>query len=164
MHMGLLDAEEYDPRPAKRRRQAAAIVALTALVVFVGWLWLRYWPEKHAVDRFFRAIEAGDLDQAYALYTADANWRQHAGDHQAYNLDRFRLDWGPSGEYGTIRDHHVECVTEPPKKSSGPASGVIVVVAINQLSQRRSLWVEKNSKSITISPLECTPDCRQCQY
>lgn len=162
--MGLMDAQEYDPRPAKRRKWLAVILVLTAAVALLIWLSCRYWPQKHAVDRFFRAIEAGNVEQAYALYTGDANWQQHPGDHQSYTLEQFRLDWGPTGENGAITSHRVECVTEPPKRSSGPASGVIVVVTINHRAEHRSLWVEKASKSITISPLECAPDCRQCQY
>ena len=162
--MGLMDAQEYDPQPARRRKRLAAICALLAAVALILWLSLRHWPEKHAVDRFFSALEAGKLEQAYGLYTGDANWQRHPGDHQNYTLEQFRLDWGPSGDYGAIKSHHVECVTDPPKKSSGPASGVIVVARINHLRETRSLWVEKRTKSITVSPLECTPDCRRCQY
>ncbi len=162
--MGLMDAQEYDPRPAKRRKRLVAAWALMAVAGFIVWLSFRHWPEKHAVDRFFHAIEAGNLEQAYALYTADAKWQEHVGHHQSYTLEQFRLDWGPSGDYGPITSHHIECVTDPPKKSSGPASGVIVVARINHLRETRSLWVEKRTKSITVSPLECTPDCRQCQY
>lgn len=162
--MGLMDAQEYDPRPAKRRRLLAAIFALLATVALTLWLSLRYWPEKRAVDRFFHAIEDGNLDQAYGLYTGDVSWPQHPDGHRNYTPEQFRRDWGPSGDYGAITSHHVECVTDPPKRTSGSASGVIVVVTINRLSERRSLWVEKDSKSITLSPLECTPDCRQCGY
>ncbi len=159
-----MDAREYDPRPAKRRKRLVAIFALGAAAALLVWLWFRHWPEQQAVDRFFRAIEAGNLEQAYGLYTGDANWQRHPGDHQNYTLEQFRMDWGPGGDYGPITSHHTECVTDPPKKSSGPASGVIVVVRINDLRETRSLWVEKRTKSITVSPLECTPDCRQCQY
>ena len=162
--MGLMNAQEYDPRPAKRRRLLAAICALFVAVALALWFSVRHWPEKRAVDRFFDAIEAGNLDQAYGLYTGDANWQQHPGIHQNYTLEQFRRDWGPSGDYGAITSHHLECVTDPPKRDSGSASGVIVVVTINRLSERRSLWVEKDSKSITVSPVECTPDCRQCGY
>ena len=162
--MGLMDAQEYDPRPARRRKRLAAIVVFSAGVALMAWLWFRHWPEERAVDGFFREIEAGKLDQAYASYTGDANWQQNPGGHRDYTFAQFRQDWGPGGEYGAINSHQIECATDPPKKNSGPASGVIVVVRINHLSETRSLWVEKRLKSITLSPLECTPNCRQCQY
>jgi len=162
--MGLMDAKEYDPRPAQIRKWLALIAALVAALATMAWLWLRHWPETRAVDSFFRAIEAGNFERAYALYTGDANWQQHPAKYNDYRFDQFRRDWGPSGDSGAITSHHIECATEPPGWSSGSASGVIVVVTINQLSQRKSLWVEKSAKSITVSPLECTPDCRQCQY
>jgi hypothetical protein len=162
--MGLMDAKEYDPRPARRRKRLAVIAALMVALATIAWLWLRHWPETRIVDRFFQAIEARNFEQAYALYTGDANWQQHPAKHHDYTFDQFRRDWGPSGDYGAITTHHIECATEPPGRASSAASGVIVVVAINQISQRKSLWVEKSARSITVSPLECTSDCRQCQY
>ncbi|SRR6266700_4116391 len=162
--MGLMDAKDYDPRPEKRRKRLVATCTLMTAIALAAWVAFRHWPEKHAVDSFFKEIEAGNLEQAYGRYTGDVHWQDHPADHQMYTFGQFRLDWGPSGSYGTITQHHVECVTDPPKKSYGPASGVIAVVTVNQRSEPVSLWVEKSSKSITISPLDCTRDCRQCQY
>src|SRR5260370_40913199 len=120
-----------------------------AVAGFIVWLSFRHWPEKHAVDRFFHAIEAGNLEQAYALYTADAKWQEHVGRHQSYTLEQFRLDWGPSGDYGPITSHHIECVTDPPKKSSRPANGGIVVGRVNHPHQNPSLWGGKRTENIT---------------
>lgn len=159
-----MDAQEYDPRPEKRRKRLAAILALSMVIALIAWFWLRHWPEKRVVDGFFREIESGSLDRAYGFYTADANWQQHPVGHPDYTFAQFRQDWGPGGEYGAITNHHIECATDPPRKSSGTATGVIVVVRINHLPETRSLWVEKTSKSITVSPLECTPNCGQCEY
>jgi hypothetical protein len=146
--MSLLDAKEYDPRPAQRIKRIAAI---SAVVLFAGLalLWFfRYWPEEHVVNKFFDAIERQDYETAYGIYHADPDWKQHPQKYSDYALPQFKLDWGPSGEYGTITTHAIDCSTEPKVKGSG----VIVVVTINKRSESTSLWVEKKSKTITTSP------------
>ena len=150
--MALLDAKEYDPRPAQRRRRAAVIVIVIALAAFIFWWFFRYYPEKQAINRFFEAIEHKDFDKAYALYFADPNWKQHPQKYDQYSLNQFTLDWGPSSEYGAITSHKIECAVEPPKKGFASPSGVIVVVSINNRPETTSLWVEKKDKSISLSP------------
>jgi hypothetical protein len=74
-------------------------------------------------------------------------------------LPQFLLDWGPSSEYGMITTHKIECTVEPPSKAYRSATGVIVVVRINNRPDTLSMWVEKKSKSISLSPEEvlCHP-------
>jgi len=152
--MALMDAKEYDPRPAQKRRKiiATAVVAVLAIAVY---LYLtRYDSEKKAINQFFQAIEQKDYDAAYGIYYADPDWKQHPEKYSSYTINQFKLDWGPQGEYGTISSHRIDCALEPPKKGFASPSGVIVVVIINNLHDTRSMWVEKKSKTITDSPMK----------
>ncbi len=150
--MGLMDATEYDPRPAQRRNRL--ILALVMVVVLAGifWYFFRYWPEERVINKFFEAVERNDMEAAYGLYNGDPNWQQHPNQYDKYPFGQFQVDWGPSSEYGKITSHHVECSTEPPKKDFVTPTGVIVVVRINGRAETKSMWVEKKSKTITDSP------------
>jgi hypothetical protein len=156
--MALMDAKEYDPRPARRRRQLIIAAVVVGVAALAFWWFFRYWPEEHVVNKFFEALERKDFDAAYGIYFADPNWKQHAAKYNQYPLPQFMLDWGPSSEYGVINAHKIDCVTEPAKREFRSASGVIVVVIVNR-SRITPLWVEKKDKTITLSPFEvqCHP-------
>jgi hypothetical protein len=149
--MALMDAKEYDPRPAQRRWRLIGAAVVLLIVVLGLWWFFRYWPEEHAVNKFFEALERQDFETAYARYIADPDWKQHPDKYKDYAFSQFKLDWGPSGEYGPITTHSVDCSTELKRRGSS-ASGVIVVVNVNHRSEPTSLWVEKKNKSITVSP------------
>jgi hypothetical protein len=160
--MGLMDAKEYDPRPARRRWRIIIAVAALIVVPLLTWrIFFYYWPEKHVVDRFFQALEQKDFETAYGIYVADPDWKQHPQKYNDYSLSQFKLDWGPSSEYGLISSHKIECVKEPPKKNFASSSGVIVNVILNGRSQETSMWVEKKTKTLTLNPgiyeLQCHP-------
>jgi len=152
--MALMDAKEYDPRPAQKRRKIIATVVVAALAIAVYLYLTRYDSEKKVINKFFQAIEQKDYDAAYGVYYADPNWKQHPEKYTAYTINQFKLDWGPSGEYGAITSHQIDCALEPPKKDFVSPSGVIIVVIINNLHETRSMWVEKKSKTITDSPMK----------
>jgi len=157
--MVLFDAKEYDPRPAQRRWRLLGIALIVVIAVFVIWWFFRFYPEKQAINRFFQAIQSKDFEKAYGLYFADPDWKQHPQKYDQYSLSQFMLDWGPSGDYGVITSHNIECATEPPTKAFRSPTGVIVVVRINGRAETTSMWVERNNKSITLSPQEvvCNP-------
>jgi hypothetical protein len=144
--MALMDAKEYDPRPAQRRNRIIVIAVVLIIVPLMIWyFFLRYWPEEHVINKFFQAIEQQDFDKAYGIYWDDPNWNQHPEKYPNYTVNQFKLDWGPSGEYGPITSHHVDCSLKPKKYSSG----VVVVVTINNRVEPRSMWVEEKDKSIS---------------
>jgi hypothetical protein len=157
--MGLMDAKEYDPRPAQRRWQLLVTALVIVIAVFLVWWFFRFYPEDHVINKFFQAIEHKDYDTAYGLYFADPDWKQHPQKYNQYPLPQFMLDWGPSSEYGTITSHKIECTTEPPSKAYRSPTGVIVVVSVNKRPETTSMWVEKKTKSISLSPQEviCHP-------
>jgi hypothetical protein len=150
--MGLMDAKEYDPRPAQRRWRLIGLALVVVLVAFFLWWNFRYWPEEQVINKFFTAIEHKDFETAYGIYNSDPDWKQHPQKYNQYPLPQFVLDWGPSSEYGAITSHRIDCATQPKKKGFQSPSGVIVVVTVNQRSESTSLWVEKKAKTITISP------------
>jgi hypothetical protein len=152
--MALMDAKEYDPRPAQKRRKIIATVVVVVLAVAVYLYLTRYDSEKKVINNFFSAIERKDFETAYGIYYADADWKQHPEKYSSYTINQFKLDWGPSGEYGAITSHQVDCALEPPKKDFVSPSGVIVVVIINNRAETRSMWVEKKSKTVTDSPMK----------
>ena len=152
--MALMDAKEYDPRPAQKRRKIIATVVVAVLAVVVYLYLTRYDSEKKVINKFFQAIEQKDYDAAYGIYYADPDWKQHPEKYSSYTINQFKLDWGPQGEYGAISSHQIDCALEPPKRGFASPSGVIIVVIINNLHDTRSMWVEKKSRTITDSPLK----------
>jgi hypothetical protein len=156
--MGLMDAEEYDPRPVQRRWRIACIAAGVVLVFVVVWFWpsgrFRYWHQWSIANQFFRAIEHKDFDAAYGLYNSDPHWKLHPEKYSGYPLSQFELDWGPSSELSIVQNHEVDCATEPPRKRFASASGVAVVVTVNHRKTSPTImWVENKSDTITTSPL-----------
>jgi hypothetical protein len=145
--MTIFQAKDYDPAVYKRRRMyvigAVVVAIIVAFLVYHFW----DWREQHTVDKFLTAIEHKDYEKAYGLWNADPNWKQHPQKYAGYNFGTFELDWGPTGEYGEIRSHHIrEAIT--PKNSSG----VVIVTMINDRKEPLALWVEKKDRSITFLP------------
>ena len=111
--MGLMDATEYDPRPAQRRNRMILIAIVVVIFAVILYFIFRYYPEKQVINHFFEALEHKDFEAAYGAYYHDPDWKQHPGKYKDYTLNQFVLEWGPSGDYGPITSHHVDCATEP---------------------------------------------------
>ena len=103
--MALMDAKEYDPRPAERRRKMIATVVVAVIAVSVYLYITRYDSEKKVINKFFQAIEQKDFDKAYGIYEGDPDWKQHPEKFTNYSVNQFKMDWGPQGEYGAITSH-----------------------------------------------------------
>lgn len=144
----LFDAKPYDEKRAKRRNTilVASIVAVI-VIAGLGW-WFRHWPEEHKVDQFFAAIEQKNYERAYGIWTADPQWKQHQDRHTKYPFGEFYIDWGPGGEWGLVKSYKVDGSASP----KGAASGVVVVVTVNDRTERARIWVEKSDKTLSFSP------------
>lgn len=148
MSTTLFDAQPYDEKRAKRRQiLIAAIIATVLILGFFGW-WFRHWPEEHKVDQFFTALEQKNYEQAYGIWLNDPDWKQHQERHTKYPYGQFYLDWGPGGEWGLVKSHHIDGSASP----KGASSGVVVVVTVNDRAEKARLWVEKSDKTLSFSP------------
>ncbi len=95
IHTRIFDGTDEDPK-SKMRRYVIMLVALVVILVGGGfWAYFSFLhvPEEKAAERFFRALEAGDTQQAYQLWHADA---------AHYSYKDFLDDWGSTG---SIRPH-----------------------------------------------------------
>ena len=148
--MTLLNAPEYDPRRARRKKELLAAGLLS--VVLVSLLTYRFWNwrEERAVDTFFTQLEQKNYEGAYGIWLADPEWRQHPQKYERYPYSDFYRDWGPGGEWGLIKSHQIEVAVRPPQGGTG----VIVVVTINQRAQKAFIWVERSDLSLSFSPYE----------
>ncbi len=150
--MALMDAKEYDPRPAQRRNRIIATVVVVVIAIAAYLYLTRFDAEKKVINTFFQALERKDFNAAYGIYQGDQAWQQHPQKYPNYTINQFTLDWGPSGEYGPITSHQIDCVLEPPKKDFVSPGGVVVVVTINRRAEPRNMWVDKKTKSISDTP------------
>jgi hypothetical protein len=142
--MTLLDAPQFDPVKAKRRRIKIALLVASVLVLAVlGWLY-RNWPEEHAVDRFFTALQTQDYEKAYGIYFDDPGWRQHLQNYSQYTYADFYRDWGPGGEWGLVKNHRIY-------GSAATRGGVVVEVVVNERADRARIFVLKD-KTLTLYP------------
>jgi hypothetical protein len=144
-------APEYDPRKA-RRRWLAVLLALGVVVLLAVLFWMfRFWPQQRVVAGFFDALQQQDYEQAYGIWMADPQWKQHPEKHARYPFHEFYTDWGPGGEHGLIRSYRIEGASRP----RGGGSGVIVIVNVNERTDpqaRARIWVEDHDRSLTFSP------------
>jgi hypothetical protein len=143
--MTLLDAQAYDPAREKRRKIKIALVVLAVLVLAgLGWMY-RNWPQEHAVDRFFTALQKQDYEGAYGIYFHDPNWQQHMQKYSQYPYADFYRDWGPGGEWGLVKSHRIH-------GSAATRGGVVVEVVVNERADRARMFVEKSDKTLTVYP------------
>jgi hypothetical protein len=143
--MTLLDAQQYDFAKAKRRKIKIALTITAVLVLAViGWLY-RNWPEEHAVDRFFVALQKQDYEGAYGIYFHDPDWRQHSQKYSQYGYADFYRDWGPGGEWGLVKSHRIY-------GSASTRGGVVVEVVVNERADRARMFVEKSDRTLTVYP------------
>jgi hypothetical protein len=143
--MTLMDAQQYDEARSRRRRNM--IIVAIVVVLILAWVayHLRNYPERHAVDKFLTSLEQKNTEAAYGILMSDPDWKQHPTKYSKYPYGEFYTDWGPAGEWGIIKSHHVDC-----SYSSG--SGVLVQATINERSEHAYLWVDKSDKSLHASP------------
>jgi hypothetical protein len=104
--MSLLDPPAA--KPEKSRALAFTIAALTLVAVVVLWFTFRYYPEKKAAERFFSAVVAGDMAQAYQLWKPGPS----------YAMNDFLADWGDQGYYGPVKSYEIDHLRSPRGSSS----------------------------------------------
>ena len=148
--MTLLDAQEYDPAKAqKRRMRIISAITILVIVLALGW-WFRYWPEERIVGHFFDSLQKQDHKTAYGIWMHDPQWQQHPGEHPKYPFNEFYRDWGPGGEWGLIKTYKVYGASTCP----GGGSGVVVDVIVNDRSEHSQVWVEKSDHTLSYPPCE----------
>ncbi len=155
--MTLFEAKPYDAAAARKRRiLIVSISAIVLLCLILAWNF-RYYPQEHAVDTFFAALQQKDFETAYGIWNHDPEWKQHPEKYAKYSFPEFMKDWGPGGEWGTINSYHVDG-SAVPKGGNGTKydvtpSGVVVVVTVNErIADKAHIWVEKSDKTLGFSP------------
>jgi hypothetical protein len=147
--MTLLDAQTYDFAKARRRKIKIAItIAVIVVLAVLGWMY-RNWPEEHAVDKFFSALQNKDYESAYGIYFNDPGWRQHQQKYTQYTYADFYRDWGPGGEWGLVKSHKVYGSANTKGFGQG---GVVVEVIVNERSEHARMFVQKSDKTLTVYP------------
>jgi hypothetical protein len=148
--MTLMDAQQYDDSRDRRRRN---LIILTVFGILIA-AWVAYhvrdFPERHAADKFLAALQNNNVEKAYAIWLQDPDWKLHPQKYSNYAFGDFSRDWGPSGEWGIIKSHEVDC-------SYATGNGVIVQATVNHRAEHMYLWVDKSDKTLHFSPSEI--DC-----
>ncbi len=147
--MTLLDAQPYDPAKARRRKiQITFTVLVVLLLAAIAWMY-RNWPEEHAVDKFFTALQQHQYEVAYGIYFNDPGWLQHREKYSQYTYADFYRDWGPGGEWGLIKSHRIYGSANTKNFGGG---GVVVEVVVNERSEHARMFVQKSDKTLTVYP------------
>ena len=132
--MSLLDATP--PKPTNPLRKTILLLVILAAVI-AGLLTFMFWnyPEERAVTKFLATVQQGDYQKAYKLWQPAPS----------YSFNDFMHDWGPQGDYGTIRS--VRIVDTHSKGSQI----TIVTVRINEQDPPLELVVDRSTKSLSYS-------------
>lgn len=148
--MTLLDAQEYDPEKARKRRmQIISAIAILLVALALGW-WFRYWPYEHIAGKFFDALQKQDYKTAYGIWMHDPQWQQHPDQYPKYPFNEFYTDWGPGGQWGLIKTQKVYGASSCP----GGGTGVVVDVIVNDRAEHAQVWVEKSDHTLSYPPCE----------
>jgi hypothetical protein len=153
--MTLLNAPDYNPEKERRIRNlligsgvAVVLIALFGVGGFFmghGWFFDDLLIEHH-VSTFLSTVEANNLDQAYAIWLNDPDWKQHP-QNPNYDFTRFQEDWGAKSQDGPITSYKVDF-------SKRTGTGCIVAVTINHAAKPMFLWYDPHTHKMSFSPLE----------
>lgn len=146
MSSTLFEAPAYDPGKERRRKRIIWTVIIVVLVLAGLAYRYRNWPEERVADRFFAALQHKDYEQAYAIWMADPNWKQHPAQYAQYPYNEFYRDWGPSGDWGIVANYKVL------GSATLGSAGVVVVVDVNGRADKARVWIDKKNKSMSFSP------------
>jgi hypothetical protein len=149
--VGLLDATEEHPH-SKLRRYLIMVAVFALLVGGTMWWFLRFHAEKVAVHHFLNAVVAGNMPQAYGMWSPS----------ESYSLKDFEGDWGADGYYGPVKSFNLVKTWRPP----GGSSGVVVTVDVSPYqpfpdkddyakqskSKEVRLWVQFSNDAIEFPP------------
>lgn len=150
----IFTAPQYDAAKERKRKVIVIVIIVAVLVVAALLWWFRYWPQERIVDHFFDALQAKDYKTAYGIWQHDPQWEQHAQKYAQYPYNDFYRDWGPGGDWGLVKTHHVDCAAHP---SGG--NGVVVVVTVNDRVEKAKVWVLKQDKTLSFADM-FTVQCR----
>jgi len=90
--MTLMDAQQYDESRDRRRRNFIIVAVFVALILaWVGYH-LRNYPERRVADKLFSTLQRHDLENAYGIWFADPNWKQHPQKYSNYTFGDFTQD------------------------------------------------------------------------
>jgi hypothetical protein len=147
--MTLLDAPLYDAAKARRRKiRIASAVLFVIVLAALAWIY-RNWPEEHAVNKFFSALQHQDYETAYGIYFNDPGWRQHQQKYSQYTYADFYRDWGPGGEWGLIKSYRIYGSANTKNFGGG---GVVVEVIVNDRAEHARMFLQKSDKTLTVYP------------
>jgi hypothetical protein len=132
--MTLLDSTP--PKPPRHFGRYILLAVFVAIVASGVAYYFWNYPEERAVSRFLQALENGDYKTAYGLWQPSST----------YSFDDFIKDWGPSGDYGKIRQFEIL------RAASTSSETVSVTVMINQQTPVLKLLVDKKTKGMAYSP------------
>jgi hypothetical protein len=147
--MTLLDAPIYDAAKARRRKILIAAAIVGVLVLAALTFLYRNWPEEHAVDKFFTALQQQHFEDAYGIYFNDPSFREHAQKYSQYTYADFYRDWGPGGEWGLVKSHRIYGSANTKGFGGG---GVVVEVIVNERAEHARMFVQKSDKTLTVYP------------
>jgi hypothetical protein len=152
--MTLLDAKQYDPEKArKKRNRILSAILIVVVLAFFAWIF-RYWPQERMVGHFFEALQKQDYKTAYGIWMHDANWQQHSERYAKYPFNDFYRDWGPGGEWGLVKSYKVYAASKCPSLGGNSSSGVVVDVVVNDRTEHAQVWVEKSDQTLGYPPCE----------
>jgi hypothetical protein len=114
----------------------------------LGWMFYRNWPEEHAVDKFFTALQQQDYETAYGIYFNDPGWRQHQQKYRSTHTPTFIAigDRAASGDWSNPTRF-----TDRRTPNFG-GGGVVVEVIVNERSEHARMFVQKSDKTLTVYP------------
>ena len=148
----IFTAPEYDPARERKKKTVFITIVCVVIVSAAGLWWFRHWPQERIVDRFFNSLQSKDYKSAYAIWQHDPEWEQHPQKYTQYPFNDFYRDWGPGGDWGLVKDHHVDC-------TASAGNGAIVVVSVNGRVDKAKVWVAKD-KTLSFAPGTLEVVCR----
>jgi hypothetical protein len=142
---GYLDS--YGVTDQKRERRLKSILLFTAIAVIVGlagFLFLRNFQEKRALNSFFDALKANNHQEAYRIWgcTPESPCRD-------YSFEKFMEDWGPGGPYSNAEAARITTVD-----SCG--TGVVMTIQYPK-AEPFGIWVERETRTLGFAPWHRCP-------